>query len=91
MGQTAKIESPWKLISKFCMLHNIPSSLKLLNEISMKNDWLRLLLELDVQKCATDTARDFINKYFHHAVLKKHLLSSLEEVEKQEKPKESLD
>jgi hypothetical protein len=60
-----QIDSPWRLVSKFCMLHNIPSSLKLLNEISAKNDWVRLLLELDVQRCPIETARDFITKYFH--------------------------
>jgi hypothetical protein len=78
-----KLDSPWRLVSKFCMLHNIPSSLKLLNEISAKNDWVRLLLELDVQKCPTETARDFINKYFHHAILKNHLLTSLAEIQRE--------
>lgn len=76
-----QIDSPWRLVSKFCMLHNIPSSLKLLNEISAKNDWVRLLLELDVQKCPIETARDFITKYFHQAILKTHLLISLDEVD----------
>ena len=74
-----EMESPWGLVSKFCTLHNIPSSLKLLEEISAKNDWLKLLLELDVQKCSIETAKEFIHKYFHHIVLKKHLINSLED------------